>query len=62
VEGSCEFNNELTGSITFWKILGSLSDWQLLKKDSAPWSWLVYQFKNVIEDIQSKIKQTHYSI
>jgi predicted deacylase len=37
VEGSCEHGNELSGSIKCWEILEWLSDWQLLKKDSAPW-------------------------
>jgi hypothetical protein len=39
VEGSCEHGNERWGS-TFWEILEEVSDWQLLKKDSAPWSQL----------------------
>jgi hypothetical protein len=36
VEGSCD--NESSGSIKRWEILEQLSDWQLPKKDSAPWS------------------------
>jgi hypothetical protein len=36
VEGSCEYGNELSGSIKFWEILEWLGDWPLLKKDSAP--------------------------
>jgi hypothetical protein len=36
VEGSCEYGNEPSGSITFWEILEKLSDWRLLKEDSAP--------------------------
>jgi hypothetical protein len=34
VEESCE----PLGSIKCWEIIEWLSDWQLLKKDSAPWS------------------------
>jgi hypothetical protein len=30
--------NEMSGSLNFWAILENLRDWQLLKKDSAPWS------------------------
>jgi hypothetical protein len=38
MEGSCEHDKELSGSIKFWEILEYLRDWQLLKKGSAPWS------------------------
>jgi hypothetical protein len=41
VEGSCEHGNEPSGSITCWEILEWLSDWQLIEKGSAPWSYLV---------------------
>jgi hypothetical protein len=34
VEGSFEHDNEPS---EFWEILKKLSDWQILKKDSAPW-------------------------
>jgi len=34
--GFCEHCNELTGSITGEEFLDCLSDYQLLKKDSAP--------------------------
>jgi hypothetical protein len=45
VAGSCVHGNEPTGSITFWEILEYLSNWWLLKKDSAPWSYLVRERK-----------------
>jgi hypothetical protein len=35
-EGSCEHDNELSGSIKFWEFLESLHNLQLLKKGSAP--------------------------
>jgi hypothetical protein len=38
VKGSCEHDNEPTGSIKCWEILEWLSDWWLPKKDSAPWT------------------------
>jgi hypothetical protein len=38
VEGSCEHVDEPSGSIKCLEILQWLSDWWLLKKDSAPWS------------------------
>jgi hypothetical protein len=41
VDGSYEHGNEPSGFIKCWKILEQLSDWQLLIKDSTPWSWLV---------------------
>jgi hypothetical protein len=41
VTGFCEHVNELSGSIKDREFLGWLSDYQLLKTDSAPWSWLV---------------------
>jgi hypothetical protein len=36
-----EYGNEPSGSVTRWEILEWLSDWQILKKGSAPWkaSW-----------------------
>jgi hypothetical protein len=37
VEGSCGHGNEPSGSVKCWKILEELSNWWLLKKDSAPW-------------------------
>jgi hypothetical protein len=39
--GSCEHGNEPSGSIKCWEVLEWLSDWRLLKKDSAPWNYLV---------------------
>jgi hypothetical protein len=30
----CEQDNEILGSVKFWKILECLDDWWLLKKDS----------------------------
>jgi hypothetical protein len=40
VEGSCEHGNEPSGSMK-WEILELLRNWRLLKKGSAPWSYLV---------------------
>jgi hypothetical protein len=36
--GSCEHGNELSGSINDREFLNQLSDYQLLKKDSASWN------------------------
>jgi hypothetical protein len=44
VEGYCEHINEPSGSIKCWEILEWLSDGRLLKKESAPWIWLVGWF------------------
>jgi hypothetical protein len=41
VAGSCEHGNEPSGSIKCGDFVYQLSDYQLLKKDSAPCSWLV---------------------
>jgi hypothetical protein len=38
VDGSCEHGNDISVSIRCWEILEQLSDWRLLRKDSAPWS------------------------
>jgi hypothetical protein len=38
VEGSCEHCYRASNSIKCWEVLEHLSDWRLLKKDSAPWS------------------------
>jgi hypothetical protein len=37
MEGSPEHGNETSDSRKCWEIL-ELSDWELLKKDSGPWS------------------------
>jgi hypothetical protein len=39
--GSCEYGNEPLVSINDGDFLDHLSDYWLLKKDSAPWSWSV---------------------
>jgi hypothetical protein len=39
--GSCEHGNEPSGSLKEGEFLGQLSDFWLLKKDSAPWGGLV---------------------
>jgi hypothetical protein len=41
VEGSCKHCNEPSGSIKCWRIPEWLRNWRLLKKDSAPWSYVV---------------------
>jgi hypothetical protein len=38
VAGSCEYGNEPSGSIKGGEFLDWLSDYELLKMDSAPWS------------------------
>jgi hypothetical protein len=38
VEGSCEYDNETSGYAKFSEILKYISDYHLLKRDSAPWS------------------------
>jgi hypothetical protein len=35
---SCEYDNEPSGFVKGGEFLDQLSDYQLLKKDSAPWS------------------------
>jgi hypothetical protein len=52
VDGSCGHGNELWGSIICWEMFELLSEWQLLKKDSAPGRHLV---RNVISSIQTVI-------
>jgi hypothetical protein len=39
----CEHGNEPKVSVKGRKILDQISDYWLLKKDSAPWSWLADQ-------------------
>jgi len=41
VVGSCGHDNEPLGCIEGEEFLDKLSDCQLLKNDSAPWSWSV---------------------
>jgi hypothetical protein len=40
--GYCEHGHETSGFIKYWEIFEWLSDWQLLKKVSAPWSQLMF--------------------
>jgi hypothetical protein len=44
VAGSCEHGNKPSGSIKGGEFLDFLSDCQLPKKDSVPWSWLLKHF------------------
>jgi hypothetical protein len=39
--GTCEYGNEPSGSIKDGEFLDYLSNYNLLKKDSAPWSSLL---------------------
>jgi hypothetical protein len=39
MKGSCQHGNRGSGPMTCWEILEKLSDWQLLNKDSAQWSY-----------------------
>jgi hypothetical protein len=41
VEGYCEHGNEPSVYIKCWENLEQLSDWRLLKKDSAPQTYLL---------------------
>jgi hypothetical protein len=41
VAGCFEHGDEPTGSITYTEVPDQLRNCQLLKKDSAAWSWLV---------------------
>ena len=41
VAGTCEFGNEISGSIKRGEFLDQLRTGQFLKKDSAPWSYKV---------------------
>jgi hypothetical protein len=36
MEGSCEHDDEPSGSIKCWEVLEELHNWQLLEKGSAP--------------------------
>jgi hypothetical protein len=38
VAGSCEHGNEPSGSIRGEEIIDKVSNYKLLKEDSAPWS------------------------
>jgi hypothetical protein len=38
--GSYEYSNVVFGSIKCWEVLERLHKWHLLKKGSAPWSYL----------------------
>jgi hypothetical protein len=38
VEGSSDGGKEISGSIKYWGIL-EYSDWRLLEKDSASWTY-----------------------
>jgi hypothetical protein len=40
VAGCCKHGNEPSGTIKCWEILYQLSNWWVLKNDSASWSWL----------------------
>jgi len=40
VASSCEHGNEPSGSIMSGELSDHLRDYQLLKKDSAPWNYL----------------------
>jgi hypothetical protein len=44
VEGFCEHGNEISGSTKFGEFLEQLHNRRLLKKDSAPFSYLVMNF------------------
>jgi hypothetical protein len=46
VEGFCEHSNGLLGFTKCWEILEKLRYGQLLRKDSAPWGWLVSYLVN----------------
>jgi hypothetical protein len=39
-KGTSGHGNELSGSIKCWEILEELSNWRLLKKGPAPWSYV----------------------
>jgi hypothetical protein len=40
--GPCEHGKELSGSIRSGKYLDYMSDYELLKMDSAPWSYNLF--------------------
>ena len=42
--GSCEDGNESSGSIKYGEFLDWLRAYELVKNDSAAWSWLVSLF------------------
>jgi hypothetical protein len=39
--GPCEHANEPSGFVGHWEFIGRLSEYQLLKKGYASWSWYV---------------------
>jgi len=43
VADSCEYGNESWCFIKVGEFLEQLSDYELLKKDSAPWSYLIHE-------------------
>lgn len=36
--GSCEHDNESSDFIKVWEFLNQFSDYEILKKDTVPWS------------------------
>jgi hypothetical protein len=45
---TCEYGNELFGSMKSGKYLDQLSDYQLLKKAYIPWNDLKYALRNYL--------------
>jgi hypothetical protein len=48
---SCEHGNEPSGSVKGWEFLDKLTDYQLLWKDSAAWTYLL----SVLEKCGGKV-------
>jgi hypothetical protein len=48
MEGSHVQGNKHSGSLKCWEILGKLSHWQFLKKDSAQRSYLLIQSVSIL--------------
>jgi hypothetical protein len=54
VEGSSEHVKESLGCIKCWETLEQLYNCRLLKKGSAPWSWLVIT-ATYLDDLQDGV-------
>jgi hypothetical protein len=58
VAGSCEHRIETSGSIKGGEFLDYLSDYQLLKEDSAPWKLLLSFSVLTSSDLKAEVDPT----
>jgi hypothetical protein len=52
--GSCEYGNELSGSIKVQKFFELVNDYQLLKEDSFRWSYFSYFVPSVLTRMKAE--------